>query len=56
MTWKILATDEYESWFLGLTDAEQIDVLAMVDVLEIKGPSLGRPHADTIKGTKKVKT
>ena len=50
MTWEILITDEYEGWFLGLTDAEQIDVQAMVDVLEIKGPNLGRPQADTIKG------
>jgi len=55
MTWEILVTDEYEGWFLSLTEAEQIDVQAMVDVLEIKGPNLGRPHADTIKGTRKVK-
>ncbi|MEP3351103.1 MAG: hypothetical protein ABJN96_14265 [Marinomonas sp.] len=54
--WEILVTDEYEPWFLGLTDAEQEDVLAMVDVLEIKGPLLSRPHADTLKGTNTVKT
>ncbi|MEX1221159.1 MAG: hypothetical protein WEA82_03485 [Idiomarina sp.] len=47
MKWTILVSDEYEQWFLALTDAEQIDVLAMVDVLEIKGPNLGRPQADT---------
>lgn len=55
MTWEILVTDEYEEWFLGLTDPEQTDVLAMVDVLEIKGPRLGRPYADTLYGSKKVK-
>lgn len=55
MTWEILVLDESEGWFLDLTDAEQIDVQAMVDVLEIKGPNLDRPQADTIKGTKKVK-
>jgi len=49
MTWEILVTDEYEAWFLGLTDEEQVDVLAMVDVLEIKGPQLSRPYADTLK-------
>lgn len=53
--WEILVTDEYERWFLELTDAEQEDVLAMVDVLEIKGPLLSRPYADTLKGTNKVK-
>jgi hypothetical protein len=55
MTWEILITDIYEDWFLKLSDKEQIDVQAMVDVLEIKGPHLGRPHADTIKGTKTVR-
>lgn len=54
MAWEIYVTSSYERWFLSLTDAEQIDVLAMVDVLEIKGPNLGRPYADTIKGTKKI--
>jgi Uncharacterized protein conserved in bacteria len=55
MNWEILVTDVYEEWFLDLTDDEKVDVQAMIDVLEIKGPNLGRPQADTIKGTKKVK-
>lgn len=54
MDWQVLITDEYEDWFLALTAAEQIDVQAMVDVLEIKGPNLGRPYADTLTGTEKV--
>jgi hypothetical protein len=55
MTWTVLITDEYEHWFLSLTNDEQIDVLAMVDILEIKGPQLSRPYADTLQGTKKVR-
>jgi len=55
MNWEILISDEYERWFLTLTESEQIDVQAMVEVLEVKGPNLARPYADTIKGTKKVK-
>jgi hypothetical protein len=55
MSWEILFTDEYGEWFLNLNDAEQVDVQAMVEVLEIKGPNLGRPHADTLSGTNKVK-
>ena len=43
MTWYVLITDEYERWFLNLTDAEQIDIQAMVEVLEIKGPNLSPP-------------
>ena len=52
--WEILVTDTYETWFFALTEAEQIDVLAMVQVLEIKGPLLGRPYVDSLKGTRKV--
>ena len=55
MKWEILITDEYERWFLELTDSEQEDVLAMVDVLEIVGPQLSRPYADTLHSTDKVK-
>ena len=55
MTWDVLVTDEYENWFFSLTEAEQEDVLAMVNVLEIRGPQLSRPYADTLKGTRKVK-
>lgn len=55
MAWEILYTDEYEEWFLGLTDAEQVDVLAMVEVLEMTGTNLGRPYADTLHGSKTVK-
>lgn len=55
MEWVILVTDEYEQWFLRLSDAEQIDVQAMVDVLEIRGPNLGRPYADTLEGAKRVR-
>lgn len=55
MAWEILITDEYEEWFLGLTYAEQVDVQAMVDVLEIFGPELSRPYADTLHDTSKIK-
>ena len=55
MTWKILVTETYEKWFLDLTDNEQEDVLAMIDVLEITGPHLSRPYADTLKGTHNVR-
>jgi hypothetical protein len=55
MTWEVLYTEEYERWFLGLQEPEQIDVQALIDVLEIRGPLLGRPHADTVRGSTTVK-
>lgn len=55
MPWKLLVTDEYEAWFLSLDPGEQADVLAMVHVLEAIGPHLGRPYADTLHGTDRVR-
>lgn len=55
MEWQIVVTDEFEQWFLSLSDLEQVDILAMIDVLEIKGPTLGRPYADTLKGSAKIR-
>lgn len=55
MPWTVLVTQEYEDWFLALDRAEQADVLAMVHVLAATGPDLGRPYADTLRGTDKVR-
>jgi len=54
MIWEVLVTPRFEQWFMSLTKAEQIEVQAMVDVLEIKGPQLKRPYADTVKGSKRL--
>ncbi len=55
MSWEIFVTNDFEEWFFQLTEPEQIDVMAMVEVLEIAGPNLSRPYADTLKATKRVK-
>jgi hypothetical protein len=52
VVWQIEFTDEFEQWWTSLTDDEQADVSASVALLEINGPQLGRPHVDTIKGSK----
>ena len=52
MAWNIEGTDEFQAWFAGLTRAERISVAEKITLLEEKGPSLGRPHADTLKGSK----
>jgi hypothetical protein len=36
----------------GLSENEQIDVDAKVHLLEELGPALGRPHADTVQGSR----
>ena len=55
MTWALLYTDAYDGRILDLTDAETVDVLAMVEVLEMTEPNHGRPYADTLHDTSKVK-
>jgi len=53
--WEILTVEEFDKWFLGLNESEQVDILAMIHLLEVKGPELGRPYVDTLENTKKVK-
>jgi hypothetical protein len=48
MAWEVEYTDEYDLWWSGLNEDEQVDVTAMVGVLEEKGPSLRRPYAGPI--------
>lgn len=49
--WQVIFTDEFDDWFLSLETDEQNSILHSVNVLAIKGPMLGRPYVDTLKGT-----
>jgi hypothetical protein len=49
--WSIDATEEYLEWFREQEPGVQDVVLAKVLLLEAFGPQLGRPHADTLKGS-----
>lgn len=50
--WSIEITDEFEAWFGTLDEGDQDAVRASLLLLESRGPSLGRPHADTVKGSR----
>jgi hypothetical protein len=49
---EVLATGEFEEWFLGLSEAEQESVGAIVDLLEQKGVTLDHPHSSQVKGSR----
>lgn len=49
--WEVLATDEYTEWFGSLDGESQETILTKVLLLEKFGSFLGRPHADTLKGS-----
>jgi len=50
--WAVNATDEYLEWFGKQTAESKEALLAKVLLLKEFGPQLGRPHADTLKGSR----
>jgi hypothetical protein len=46
------STSEYLEWFTSQAEPVQEAVRAYVKLLLEKGPSLGRPYVDTLKGSK----
>jgi hypothetical protein len=51
MTWDVEYTDEFETWWTTLTEAQQTSVAASVGLLEARGPSLGYPHSSGVNGS-----
>ncbi len=52
MSWKVEFTDQFGGWWQTLGVAEQQMIDAAVQVLEGRGPGLGRPLADTVEGSR----
>jgi len=50
--WSVEYTDEFETWWESLTEAEQEDVAAKVILLQRLGPALPRPHSDVVRSSR----
>ena len=50
--WEVEFTDDFEKWWETLDLAEQESLVASVELLRQLGPQLGRPHADTLNGSR----
>jgi hypothetical protein len=50
--WKVEYTDQFEDWWLTLSEHEQEAVTAAVEALEDRGPALGRPFVDVIQASR----
>ena len=50
--WEVEYTDEFGRWWNGLDEQEQDAIARSVELLRRVGPSLGRPHVDSIKGSR----
>jgi len=51
MTWTVQFADAFEPEFEALSEVVQDRLLARLEVLARQGPTLGRPHVDTLKGS-----
>jgi len=52
MRWTILFDTAFERDFAGLAEEVQDELLAHAKLLETFGPQLGRPHVETLNGSK----
>jgi hypothetical protein len=52
MAWKIEFTEVFEVWWNDLSADQQAEIDAKVDLLEERGPTLSRPHADRIESSR----
>ena len=49
--WTIKQTKEFQDWFEKASKKLQDDTVEHVEILKQIGPQLGRPYADTLKGS-----
>jgi hypothetical protein len=50
--WKVEYTDQFEDWWLTLSEQEQEALTAAVEALEDRGPALARPFVDVIQASR----
>jgi hypothetical protein len=50
--WQVNTTEHFDEWFADLQEDGQAEIIAKVELLKHFGPRLGRPHADTLNGSK----
>ncbi|MGY2797783.1 hypothetical protein ACVWV0_001959 [Ewingella americana] len=50
--WDINTTDLFDAWFEIQDERVREDVLAIIGILSEDGPMLGRPFADSVRGSK----
>ena len=52
MAWTVVYTDEFGTWFAQLSGHQQIDVRAVIGLLEEEGPRLPFPYSSGIEGSR----
>lgn len=52
MRWVVSYHDDFYPELMRQSEAVQDEVLALAQLLAIRGPQLGRPHCDTLEGSR----
>ena len=52
MEWQVLLDSDFKAWLLAQEQKAQTAIFAHIGLLKAFGPALGRPHVDTIKGSR----
>lgn len=52
MVWDVEYTEVFDGWWCGLDESEQIDIDAVIGLLEIKGPNLGFPYSSGVENSR----
>ena len=50
--WEVEFTDQFEQWWSGLDLGQQTALAVRINMLESRGPDLGRPAVDRIIGSR----
>ena len=52
--WEIITSESYDDWFQEQTEDDKVVIRSKAYLLGEYGPNLKRPHADSLKGSKKL--
>jgi hypothetical protein len=52
MSWEVILLEEVERWYFTLAEDTMAAVTGAIDLLELEGPTLGRPTVDKVNGSK----
>jgi hypothetical protein len=52
MSWDVILLEEVEHWYFTLDPDSMAAVTGAIDLLELEGPTLGRPTVDQVNGSK----
>jgi len=52
MVWNVEYTNEFNEWWESLSESEQEDIAAYVELLEVRGPNLDFPHSSKVNGSR----